>query len=96
MKNYTARLERDRRKEEKKAVDMAMGKAFLLMIGIPIKILASEYWEKSAEKRIPEFAEKVMSLYKAVQRGEISYEDLVLDIERLSGMTINADWLEKK
>lgn len=96
MKKYTTRLERDRRKEEKKAVENAIDKAFMLMIWIPINLLASDYWEKSAKKRIPEFTEKVMSLYESVQHGTVTYEDMALDIERLSGMKINADWLKKK
>ena len=95
MKNYTARLERNRRKEEKKAVEDAIDKAFMLMIWIPINLLASDYWEKSARKRIPEFTDKVMSLYEAVQQGVVTYEDMALDIERLSGMKITADWLKK-
>lgn len=96
MKNYTARLERDRRKEEKKAIEIATDKAFLLMIWIPINILASDYWEKSAKKRIPEFTEKAMNLYEAVQQGAVTYEDIASDIEQLSGMNIKVDWLKKK
>lgn len=96
MKNYTARLERDRRKEEKRSAEIAIEKAFMLMIWIPINLLASDYWEKSAKKRIPEFTAKVMSLYESVQHGVVTYEDMALDIERLSGMSIKVDWLKKK
>ncbi len=96
MKNYTARLERDRRKEEKRSAEIAIEKAFMLMIWIPINLLALDYWEKSAKKRIPEFIDKVMSLYEAVQQGVVTYEDMALDIERLSGVKINADWLKRK
>lgn len=94
-KNYTAKMERDRRKEEKKAVDIAREQAFIMMIAIPINILASDYWEKSAKKRIPEFTDKVVSLYEAVQQGVVTYEEMVDDIKRLSGMEITAEWLKR-
>ncbi len=94
-KNYTAKLERDRRKEEKKAVDIAMEQAFIMMIAIPINILAIDYWEKSAKKRIPEFVDKVSSLYESVQHGSVSYEQMVEEIKDLSGMEITADWLKR-
>lgn len=94
-KNYTAKLERDRRKEEKKAVDIAREQAFIMMIAIPINILAIDYWEKSAKKRIPEFVDKIAGLYEAVQQGVVTYEQMVEDIKRLSGMEITADWLKR-
>ena len=95
MKNYTARLERNRRKEEQKAIDTAFEKAFILMIWIPMNILATDYWEKTAKKRMPEFVDKVTSLYESVQHGVVTYEQMVNDIEDLSGMKIDADWLKK-
>ena len=93
-KKYTTRLERDRRREERKNLDDAIERAFILMIYIPMNILAVDYWEKSAPKRMPEFMNKVTSLYEAVQQGVVTYEQMVQDIERLSGMKIDADWLK--
>lgn len=66
-----------------------------MMIAIPINILAADYWEKSARKRIPEFTDKVASLYESVQAGVVTYEQMVDDIKRLSGMEITADWLKR-
>ena len=94
-KNYTARLERNRRKEEQKAIDDAFEKAFILMLWIPMNVLATDYWEKSAKKRMPEFVDKVTSLYESVQHGAVTYEQMVADIEQLSGMKITTDWIKK-
>ena len=45
------------------AEKIAMEKAFILMLGIPLNILFHEHWKKSAKKRMPQFIRDCLSLY---------------------------------
>lgn len=74
----------------------ATEKAILYMLAIPISVLCTDYWEKSAKKRIPEFAKKVWSLYKSVEMGCVTDEDLAQMLDDFAGMKFEADWLKKK
>lgn len=48
-------------KNDKEATE----KAFLYMLAIPLNVLASKYWKKSAKKRLPKFIEEVIGMYEA-------------------------------
>lgn len=91
-----AMMKESARKAAEEAQRQAMEQAFMLMIWIPINVLASEYWEKTANKRIPEFTDKVASLYGSVQSGAVTWEQIAEDIKDLSGMDIKSDWLKRK
>lgn len=65
-------LERIKQQEREKAAEHFRQKykslareTFEMMLGIPTNILIADYWTKTAEKRIPEFVEKCLSLYDA-------------------------------
>lgn len=90
-----AMMKESARKAAEEVQKQAMEQAFMFMIWIPINILASDYWEKTANKRIPEFTDKVASLYEAVQNGIVDWEQIAEDIKRLSGMDITSDWLKR-
>ena len=91
-----AMIKESARKAAEEAQKQAMEQAFMLMIWIPINVLAADYWEKTANKRIPEFTDKVASLYESVQSGTTTWEQIAEDIKRLSGMDITSDWLKRK
>lgn len=91
-----AMMKESAKKAAEEAQRQAMEQAFMLMIWIPINVLASEYWEKTANKRIPEFTDKVASLYESVQSGAVTWEQIAEDIKELSGMDITSDWLKRK
>lgn len=91
-----AMMKQSARKAAEEAQKQAIDQAFMLMIWIPINILASDYWEKTASKKIPKFAEEIASLYEAVQGGIVDWEQIAEDIKRLSGMDITSDWLKRK
>lgn len=73
----------------------ATERAFLYMLSIPLNVLVSDYWEKSAKKRIPKFIEECMSLYEAVQNGNVSDRDLSDLLKEYAGVEITAEWLER-
>lgn len=91
-----AMMKESARKAAEEAQKQAMEQAFMLMIWIPINVLAADYWEKTANKRIPEFTDKLASLYESVQSGTTTWEQIAEDIKRLSGMDITSDWLKRK
>ena len=72
----------------------ATEKAFLYMLAIPLNVLVNDYWEKSAKKRIPKFIEDCMSLYEAVQNGNVSDEELADLLYEYSGVKIEAEWMK--
>lgn len=47
-----------------------------MMLVIPTNVLITDYWEKSAEKRIPKFVEDCLSLYKSWEDGFVTMEEM--------------------
>ena len=47
-----------------------------MMLVIPTNILISDYWQKTAKKRIPEFVEQCISLYKAWEQGVVDMTEM--------------------
>ena len=64
-------------------------RAFLHMLAIPLNILIIDYWPKSARKRIPEFIDKVLSLYESVQLGVVTDEELREVLRDYAGMEVD-------
>lgn len=67
------------------AVDVSFG----LMLSIPADILARDYWEKTASKRVPEFLDKCLSLYESLGAGVINLSDLIADVEEVGKLKMN-------
>lgn len=82
-------------RERKKAEDVALEKAFLYMLAIPLNVLVNDYWSKSAKKKAPKFIDDVINLYEAVQNGNVSSEELADLLEDMAGVKITAEWLER-
>lgn len=92
-----ARIEAQRACEaSNKANDEAVDRAFLYMLAIPVSILATEYWPKTAKERIPRFVDEVLTLYESVQSGEVSAQSLADTLQSLANVDIEASWLDKK
>ena len=47
-----------------------------MMLVIPVNVLISDYWEKSAKKRIPKFVDDCLSLYENWINGHVSMEEM--------------------
>lgn len=71
-------------------------KAFLCMVAIPVSILATNYWPKSAKERVPKFVDEVLTLYESVQSGEVSAQSLADTLQNLANVNIEASWLDRK
>ena len=83
------------KQEAKKMETEATQKAFLYMMAIPLNVLASDYWSKTAKKRAPKFLEEVASLYESVIDGVVTEQQLADFLKDIAGVTIEADWLER-
>lgn len=62
-----------------------------MMIVIPVNVLVSDYWQKTARTRIPKFVEDCMSLYKAWETGAVDMEDMQKLAEEYSGIRLLDD-----
>ena len=95
QKTYTvtkADLDRIRREEYEKASKeleknnrAAVREVFKMLLAIPTNVLISDFWPKSAKKKIPEFVEGCVSLYDAWEAGAVHIEEMVAYTEELSG-----------
>ena len=84
------------RKEAEKMENQATEKAFLYMLAIPLNVLVSDYWSKSAKKRAPKFIEDVISLFESVQDGIVSDEELASLLWDMAGVKIETEWMKGK
>lgn len=57
---------------------------FKMMLVIPTNVLISDYWQKTARKRIPKFVEDCMSLYESWSKGSVDMKELISLAEEYS------------
>ena len=62
-----------------------------MMLVIPTNILISDYWQKTAKKRIPEFVEQCISLYKAWEQGVVDMTEMQKLTEEYAGIKLVKD-----
>ena len=79
-------------KVEKEATE----RAFLYMLAIPLNVLASDYWKKTAKRRTHKYIKDVLSLYAAVQDGIVSEQELADFLKEMAGIKIEAAWMTAK
>lgn len=77
----------DKMKEE--VVNEAVDVSFGLMLAVPTNVLARCYWEKSAQKRIPQFLEECLSLYESIGTGTVQLSELIKDTEEVGKLKMN-------
>lgn len=84
-KVYTLTQEQiDKLKAE--VMEEAVNQAMVLMMTIPLEVLITDYWPKTAYKRGKEFTEKVLTLYNRYEAGEVSMADLKADLWEYGGI----------
>lgn len=84
------------RRETQKMEAECVEKAFLYMLGISVNVLAEVYWPKTAKKKIPKFIDDVLSLFKSVEAGVITEEDMLNAIKEFAGADLKKDWYAAK
>lgn len=74
----------------------ATEKAFVDMLIVPCAVIAFDYWQKSAKKRMPAFIKEVVSLYESIQVGAVTREEIIETFEELSGLQLEAEWYKAR
>lgn len=67
-------------KAKESVTEEAVGKALALTLVLPLEVLITDYWPKTAHKRGPEFVAKVLDLYERWENDEVSMNDLLDDL----------------
>lgn len=75
-------------------INEAREEAFIDMLMIPCAVLAFDYWQKTAKKRIPDFVKEVVSLYESIEVGAVTRAEILQTFEELSGMKLETEWRE--
>lgn len=83
------------KKHSEEMLQEATDKAILINLSITCEILAHDYWEKSAKKRIPEFTEKYINLLDAYQQKIVDWKQITEDLKEATGMDFEARRLER-
>lgn len=75
---------------KKEASKEAIDTAFTLMLALPLKVLKDKHWVKSAERRLPQFLDNVLSLYDSWNKGVLTIEELREDLWNYGGIKLEA------
>lgn len=76
------------------AMEEAVNQAMVLMLTLPLEVLITDYWTKTAYKRGQEFTQKVLDLYYRWETGEISMDDLKNDLWEYGGIRLEYKEIE--
>lgn len=68
------------------AANKAVNQALVLLFTIPLEVLITDYWPKTAHKRGKEFTEKLLALYHKWEDGEVSMDELKADLWEYGGI----------
>lgn len=83
--------QRIRREEQQKAKQVILDNTNALAEQILTNVLVSDYWQKSAKKRIPKFVDDCMSLYEAFTSGVVKMSEMVALTEEYAGIKLVQD-----
>ncbi len=70
------------------AMEEAVNQAMVLMLTLPLEVLITDYWTKTAYRRGQEFIQKVLDLYHKWEAGEISMDDFKNDLWEYGGIKL--------
>lgn len=66
----------------------AVNTALTLLLTLPLEVLMDHYWQKSYEKRIPEFTSYVLEYYDKWLNGELDMDELKKDLWEYGGVKL--------
>lgn len=76
------------REAKQQAVDDGVNAAMILLLTLPLEVLKDHYWQKTYQKRIPEFTEHVLEYYRRWQDGELDMDKLKQDLWDYAGIRL--------
>lgn len=91
-----AAIRESARKHSEALLQEATDKAILVNLVITCEILANDYWEKSAKKRIPEFVAKYLGLLEAFQMEVVDWQQILDDLHDITGLDFEAEWVKNE
>lgn len=81
-------VERELQRIKQEATDDAVNTAMVLLLTLPLEVLMDHYWQKSYDKRIPQFTELVLDYYSRWQNGELDMDKLKEDLWEYGGVRL--------
>ena len=66
----------------------AVNTAMVLLLTLPLEVLMDHYWQKSYEKKIPEFTAYVLEYYQKWQDGELDMDEMKEDLWKYAGFRL--------
>ena len=84
-----AQINKIREDAREDALQEATDTSFSLMLSIPAYALQEDYWTKTATKRIPEFLDKCLDIYKDIGAGRILMSDIIKNVEEVGKLKMD-------
>lgn len=84
-------IEKTLKKHDEKLVTDSINTTLALLLILPLEVLMDHYWQKSYEKRIPEFTNYVLEYYRAWQDGELDMDKMKEDLWEYGHVRLEAD-----
>lgn len=73
---------------KQEATTKAVNEAMILLLTLPLEVLMDHYWQKTYDKKIPEFTNYVLEYYEKWQNGELDMDKLKQDLWEFGGVKL--------
>ena len=73
---------------KQEATTTAVNEAMILLLTLPLEVLMDHYWQKTYDKKIPEFTNYVLEYYEKWQNGELDMDKLKQDLWEFGGVKL--------
>ena len=73
---------------KQEATTTAVNEAMILLLTLPLEVLMDHYWQKTYDKKIPEFTNYVLEYYEKWQNGELDMDRLKQDLWEFGGVKL--------
>ena len=73
---------------KQEATASAVNEAMILLLTLPLEVLMDHYWQKTYDKKIPEFTNYVLEYYEKWQTGELDMDKLKQDLWEFGGVKL--------
>ena len=73
---------------KQEATTTAVNEAMILLLTLPLEVLMDHYWQKTYDKKIPEFTNYVLEYYEMWQNGELDMDKLKQDLWEFGGVKL--------